>query len=329
MNTRKLGGLSVSEIGMGCMGFSHGYGKIPSEDYSIEAIRKALDFGCNFLDTSEAYGPYLMQHGHNEKIVGKAIKGRRSDVVLATKLFLGTGEAHKDGSAYGALRKHLNASLKRLQTDYVDLYYLHRINPSVPVEYVAEGMGRLIEEGLIRGWGLSMVTTDFIERAHRVTPLSAVQNIYSMMERDYEKKVIPYCLENNIGFVAFSPIASGYLSGKVTAETKFSGDDVRKWVPQLSQRNIAANQPFVDLVSDMAERKQATNAQISLAWMLHKYPHVVPIPGSKNQERIIENLGACNVQLTDDEFQELESGLTRLRVYGQRKEVNMGAEYID
>ena len=329
MKTRQLGSLTVSEIGMGCMGFSHGYGKIPSEDYSIEAIQKALDYGCNFLDTSEAYGPYMMQRGHNEKIVGKAIRGRRKDVVLATKLFIGTGEAGRGNSTYDALRRHLEASMNRLQTDYVDLYYLHRINPSVPVEYVAEGMGRLIGEGLIRGWGLSMVTADFIDRAHKVTPVSAVQNIYSMMERDYEKKVIPYCLKNNIGFVSFSPIASGYLSGKVTTETKFKGDDVRKWVPQLSKQNIVANQPFIDLVTAMAERKHATNAQISLAWMLHKYPHIVPIPGSKNQERILENLGAWKVELSDAEFQDLENALAHIQVYGRRKDVNMGSEYMD
>lgn len=327
MKTRNCGNLTVSEIGMGCMGFSHGYGQIPSEEYSIEALRKALDYGCDFLDTSEAYGPYMSETGHNEKIVGKAIKGRREDVVLATKLFIGTGEARR--SAYDALRKHLEASLKRLQTDYVDLYYLHRINPDVPVERVAEGMGRLIDEGLIHGWGLSMVTVDFIDRAHKVTPVSAVQNIYSMMERDYEKKVLPYCQENNIGFVAFSPIASGFLSGKVTADTKFVGDDVRRWVPQLSQRNIAANQPFLDLVSGVAERKGCTNAQISLAWMLHKYSCVVPLPGSKNQERILENLRASEVELTDAEFRELENGLADLKVYGRRKDVNMGSEYID
>lgn len=327
MKTRNCGNLTVSEIGMGCMGFSHGYGQIPSEEYSIEALRKALDYGCDFLDTFEAYGPYMSETGHNEKIVGKAIKGRREDVVLATKLFIGTGEARR--SAYDALRKHLEASLKRLQTDYVDLYYLHRINPDVPVERVAEGMGRLIDDGLIHGWGLSMVTVDFIDRAHQVTPVNAVQNIYSMMERDYEKKVLPYCQANNIGFVAFSPIASGFLSGKVTADTKFVGDDVRRWVPQLSQRNIAANQPFLDLVSGVAERKGCTNAQISLAWMLHKYSCVVPLPGSKNQERILENLRASEVDLTDAEFQELENGLADLKVYGRRKEVNMGSEYID
>ncbi len=327
MDTRKLGNLTVSAIGMGCMGFSHGYGAIPTEEYSIEAIQAALDYGCTFLDTSEAYGPYLADTGHNEKIVGKAIQGRRKDVVLATKLFLGTDEARKN--LYGALRHHLDASLDRLGTDYADLYYLHRINPEVPVEHVAEGMGRLIQDGLIRGWGLSMVNADILQRAHEVTPVSAVQNIYSMMERDYEKRVIPYCQAHNIGFVAFSPIASGYLSGKVTADTRFEGDDVRKWVPQLSRENLTANRPFLDLVSGMAERKGTTNAQISLAWMLKKYPHVVPIPGSKNKGRILENLGASQVHLTDAEFSELDTALSALTVHGRRKDMDRGTEYID
>lgn len=326
MNTRKLGNLTVSEIGMGCMGFSHGYGQIPSEEYSIETIRAALDYGCSFLDTSEAYGPYLAETGHNEKIVGKAIRGRREEVVLATKLFLGTEEAR---DTPGALHRHLEASLERLGTDHVDLYYLHRINPAVPVERVAEGMGRLLEEGLIRGWGLSMVNADLIDRAHRVTPVTAVQNIYSMLERDYEKRVLPYCLQHGIGFVAFSPIASGFLSGRVTTETEFRGDDVRRWVPQLSKTNIRANQPFLDLVSGMASRKGATSAQIALAWMLRKYPHVVPIPGSKNRERILENLGAWTVRLTDEEFAELENTLAALTVHGQRRELSRESEYID
>jgi len=190
---------------------------------------------------------------------------------------------------------------------------------TVPVEDVAETMGRLIDEGLIRGWGLSQVDTDVIDRAQRVTPLAAVQNIYSMVERDSEARVIPYCMEHGIGFVPFSPIASGLLSGKITAETKFEkNDDVRNWVPQLSRENIAGNQPIVDLLRDFAEKKNATPAQISLAWMLHKYPNVVPIPGSKNKGRILENLGAAEVTLTDAEFAELETSLNGLKVYGHR-----------
>ena len=207
----------------------------------------------------------------------------------------------------------------RLQTDMVDLYYLHRISGGVRIEDVAEAMGLLIEDGLIRGWGLSQVDVDIIDRAQNVTPLSAIQNIYSMVERDMEKAVIPYCMEHGIGVVPFSPIASGLLSGKITTETKFeSNDDVRNWVPQLSKANIAGNQPIIDLLKEYADMKHATSAQISLAWMLHKYPNVVPIPGSKNKERIIENLDASKVELTEEEFQSLEEALNKCRVYGHR-----------
>ena len=181
------------------------------------------------------------------------------------------------------MREHLTASLERLKTDYADIYYLHRINPDIPVEDVAEVMGKLICEGLIRGWGLSQVDVDVINRAHKVTPLSAVQNIYSMLERGVEEEVIPYCIEHNIGVVPFSPIASGFLSGKVTVNSDFShSDDVRKFVPQLRKENMEANQPVLELLGSYAERKNVTMAQISLSWMLHKYPNVVPIPGSKN-----------------------------------------------
>ena len=205
-----------------------------------------------------------------------------------------------------------------MQTEYVDIYYLHRMG-GVSVEKVAEAMGRLIDDGLIRGWGLSQVDVDVIDRAQQVTPLAAIQNIYSMVERDSEAKIIPYCIENNIGFVPFSPIASGLLSGKITPQTQFErNDDVRNWVPQLSRRNIEGNQPIVEMFKSFAEKKGATPAQISLAWMLHKYPNVVPIPGSKNKERIIENLDSANVELTDDEFNDLEEALNGLKVYGHR-----------
>lgn len=318
MKTRQLGNITVSEIGMGCMAFSHGYGQIPPEGYSIEAIQGAYAHGCTFFDTAEVYSPGLSGIGHNERIVGKALQGVRGNVVIGTKLFLDSSEVQREGSVYGAVRRHLEASLSRLQTDWVDLYYLHRTG-SVPVEDVAEAMGRLIEEGLIRGWGLSQVDVDVIDRAQQVTRLSAVQNIYSMVERDVEKAVIPYCLEHAIGVVAFSPIASGLLSGKITVDTKFeSYDDVRNWVPQLSRRNIAGNQPIIDLLAAYAKLKNATSAQISLAWMLHKYPNVVPIPGSKNKGRILENLDAANVELTEEEFDSLEQALSRCKVYGHR-----------
>lgn len=320
MNKRKLGTIEVSTVGMGCMGFSHGYGEIPERDYSIEAIRKAHAFGCTFFDTAEAYGPNLLpeNRGHNERIVGEAVHAFRKDVVLATKLHLDTAEVSAKGMET-VVREHLAASLERLQTEYADLYYLHRINPEIPVEDVAEVMGKLIWEGLIRGWGLSQVDVDVIARAHAVTPLAAIQNIYSMLERGVEEAVIPYCLEHDIGVVPFSPIASGFLSGKVTAGSDFShSDDVRKYVPQLRKENMEANQPILDLLESYAERKNATKAQISLSWMLHKYPNVAPIPGSKNQERILENLGAWNVALTGDEFAALEAALAQIPVHGHR-----------
>ena len=315
MKTRMLRNIEVSEVGMGCMAFSHGYGKIPEEKYSIEAIRNAYEHGCTFFDTAEVYSPNLAGIGHNELIVGKALKDVRENVVLATKLML---HGISIGSVYKTIRNHLEGSLDRLQMDYVDIYYLHRMS-GVPVEKVAEAMGRLMENGLIRGWGLSQVDVDIIDRAQQVTPLAAIQNIYSMVERDCEAKIIPYCMENNIGFVPFSPIASGLLSGKITPQTQFErNDDVRNWVPQLSRRNIESNQPIVEMLKDFAAKKNATPAQISLAWMLHKYPNVVPIPGSKNKERIIENLDSANVELTNAEFTALEDALNSLKVYGHR-----------
>lgn len=318
MKTRKIGELTVSAVGMGCMAFSHGYGQIPPETYSVEAIQNAYRHGCTFFDTAEIYSPNLSGTGHNERIVGKALLDVRQGVVLATKLFLDQSEVRRAGSVYDAVRRHLEASMERLQTDMVDLYYLHRTG-GVSVEEVAEAMGLLLEDGLIRGWGLSQVDVGVIERAQRVTPLTAIQNIYSMVERDVEKAVIPYCLEHEIGMVPFSPIASGLLSGKITTETNFErNDDVRNWVPQLSKANIAGNQPIIDLLKQYADKKQATPAQISLVWMLHKYPNVVPIPGSKNKERIIENLDASLVELTDEEFCSLEAALNQCKVYGHR-----------
>ena len=317
MKTRLLRDIEVSEIGMGCMAFSHGYGKTPPESYAIEAIRGAYDHGCTFFDTAEVYAPNLnpAQRGHNELIVGKALAGVRDNVVIATKLMLG---GIHFGGTYKAVKKHLVDSLERLKTDHVDLYYLHRMS-GTPIEEVAEAMGRLIDEGLIRGWGLSQVDVDVISRAQAVCPLSAIQNIYSMVERDCEDAVIPYCLENRIGLVPFSPIASGLLSGKVRSTAQFErNDDVRTWVPQLSAGNLAANLPLVDALAEIAAAKGCTPAQLSLAWMLHKYPCVAPIPGSKNKERIIENLDAAQVELTDDEFSALEQLLDEHPVHGHR-----------
>lgn len=317
MKKRMLGKLEVSPIGMGCMALSHGYGQIPEEAYSIEAIRKAYKAGCTFFDTAEIYGSQLYYIGHNEQIVGKALEEVRENVILASKLFISPEEYQAGIEA--AIRSHLKNTLENLRTDYLDLYYLHRVHVEVPVEAVAEVMGKLIEEGLIRGWGLSQVSLETLKKAHEITPVTAVQSLYNMLERDLEKEIFPYCLENKIGVVPFSPVASGYLSGKITADTQFEKvDDVRNWVPQLSSENIIGNQPIIDIVSRYARAKNATNAQISIAWILHKYPNAVPIPGSKNQERILENLGAWDVELTVEELAELDRALDACEMHGHR-----------
>ena len=304
------------------MGFSHGYGHIPSEEYSISAIRTALDYGCNFLDTAEVYGPELQCPGHNERIVGKAVAGCRPNVVIATKLYLHPDEIGNGVTVKDAVKKHLEQSLKCMQTDYVDLYYLHRINTKVSYLEVADAMGQLIKEGLIREWGMSQVGVGSLAKANEVCPVAAVQNLYSMVERDCEKEIIPYCIKHGIAVVPFSPIASGLLSGKISTDTQFEKvDDVRNFVPQLTKENIAANQPIVDLLKRFAVLTDATAAQISLAWMLHKYPNVIPIPGSKNKERIMENLGASTVVLSTNEFKELEDSLNALHIYGHRGHV--------
>lgn len=318
METRNIGGIKVSEIGMGCMGFSHGYGSVPDEEYSVESVQRAHDFGCTFFDTAESYGQEMFYAGHNEQLVGKAVESFRKDIVIATKFHLSAEELQNGSGLYDVIRHHLEASMKNLRTDYIDLYYLHRLNELVPVEEIAEVMGKLRQEGLIRGYGLSQVSVGTLEKANNVTPVSAVQNLYNMLERDCDRDIFPYCTTHGIGVVPFSPVASGFLSGKVTTETKFEGDDVRKFVPQLSQENIVANQPVLEIVKKYAQQKNATNAQISLAWMLHKYPNVVPIPGSKNQERILENLGSCKIQFTDEEFRALERGLDDCTVHGHR-----------
>ncbi len=322
MKKRMIGNLEVSQIGMGCMAFSHGYGQIPEHDYSVEAIRKAVDYGCTFFDTAEAYGQQLYYKGHNEEILGEALERVRSDVVVATKFHVNSDDYGEGKDLYLSIKGHLLKSMENLRTDYIDLYYLHRINENVPVEEVAEVMGRLIKDGLIRGWGLSQVSVQTLERAHKVTPVTAVQNLYNVLERDCEEDIFPYCLQQGIGVVPFSPISSGLLSGKITTSTEFEKvDDVRNWVPQLTKENIAGNQPVIDILSKYAQMKNATSAQISLAWMLHKYPNVVPIPGSKNQDRIIENLAADEVVLTDEEFKSLEDELSKCEIYGHRGHV--------
>ena len=309
MKTRFLRDLKVSAIGYGCMGLSHGYGAVPERSESIRLIQSAFDLGCTFFDTAEAYGA-----GENERLVGEAVKPFRHKIVLATKLHLNK----KDGNTAVLIRRHLEASLKRLGTDYVDLYYQHRIEDDDMVEEVAAVMGELIREGKIRGWGQSQAREEQVRRANAVTPLSAVQSEYSMMERMFEKDVIPACEELGIGFVPFSPLASGFLSGKYTREHTYTGDDVRRVITRFAPENMERNQPLLDLLQSLAREKGATLAQISLAWMLHKKDFIVPIPGMRKVERMEENFGADGVTLTAQEYERLEKSLADIPLYGNR-----------
>lgn len=314
MNYRKLRNIDVSSIGYGCMGFSHGYGEIPSEEEAIRLIRLAYDKGCTFFDTAEAYGD-----GHNERLVGKAIEPFREHIILASKLFI---DSEAVGDSFEALeahiRAHLDASLEKLRTDYLDIYYQHRVNDDIPVEDVARVMGKLIVEGKIRGWGQSQPTAEQIRRAHEITPLTAVQSEYSMMERQFEQDVISTCKELNIGFVPFSPLASGFLSGKYSNEDQYQGDDVRRVITRFNKENVNKNQPLIDLIQKYADEQQATPAQISLAWMLNKEPFIVPIPGMRKETRVDENLGAADVKLTAEAYLALENELSKIQIYGNR-----------
>lgn len=318
MKKRMLGksGLEVSAIGMGCMGFTHGYGAIPPEEESIRLIRKAYDLGCTFFDTAEGYGPYA-----NEELVGKAVAPFRDKIVLATKFspIVLPGQDIPEGKlSRRGVRKALEDSLRRLGTDYADVYYQHRVPEGSNVEDVALWMGELIREGKIRGWGQSQSTEEQLRLAHAVTPLVVIQSEYSMMERMFEKDVIPACEELGIGFVPFSPLAGGFLSGKYTREAAYSGDDVRRVITRFAKENVEANQPLLDLLHTYARQKNATPAQISLAWMLHKKDFIVPIPGMRKEERVLENLGASDVTLTSEEFDALERALSNITIYGNR-----------
>ena len=316
MHSRTLGlsGLEVSAIGLGTMGFSHGYGPGVDEATAIDLMRYAHDLGCTHYDTAEGYAD-----GDNERLVGQALAPIRDQVVIATKFFVDT-----DPNDYSAaqvarqIRARLDASLTRLGTDHVELYYQHRVSTNIPVEDIAAIMGELIAEGKIGGWGQSQATAEQIRRAHAVTPLTAIQSEYSIMERMFEADVIPTCGELGIGFVPFSPLASGFLSGQITADTTYSGDDVRRVITRFDPDNIRANQALLDLLTAFADEKNASPAQISLAWMLHKYNFVAPIPGSRRKERIAENLGAADLDLTDDEFTRIEAALAAIEIHGNR-----------
>ncbi|WP_406447405.1 aldo/keto reductase [Streptomyces sp. NBC_00876] len=311
MRTRNIGPLEVSAVGLGAMGLSQGYGAGVSGSEATGLIRKAFDLGCTFFDTAEGYAA-----GANEELTGAALAPIRDQVVLATKFYIGGSPTRAELGK--EIRTRLDASLSRLGTDHVELYYQHRVPDSIPVEDIAAVMGELIDEGKILGWGQSQATEKQIRRAHAVTPLTAVQSEYSIMERMFEQDVIPACEELGIGFVPFSPLATGFLTGRIAADDTYTGADVRRVITRFDKDNIRANQPLLDLLTGFAEEKGATPAQISLAWMLHKGDFIVPIPGSRRIERVEENLGAAEVELTADEFGRIESELARIEIHGNR-----------
>lgn len=321
MKKRRLGksGLEVSAIGMGCMGFSHGYGAVPSEGESIRLMRKAYDeYGCTLFDTAEVYATYA-----NEGLVGKALKPIRDNVILTTKfmpVFLPGQEIPEGKLSRKGLRNALESSLKRLQTEYIDLYYEHRVPEDSDPAEVAFWMGELIQEGKIRAWGQSEPTAEQIRIAHAVTPLAAVQNEYSLMQRRPEQEVLATCEELGIGFEAYSPMGGGFLSGKYDKDTKFTGDDVRRVITRYNRENMEANQPLLDLLRAYAAEKQATPAQLALAWLLHKKDFIVPIPGMRKDERLAENFGAADVALSPEELAGIDKVLGKIAIHGDRKD---------
>nr|WP_295872472.1 aldo/keto reductase [uncultured Chitinophaga sp.] len=320
MKTRKLRDLEVSAIGYGCMGLSMGYGAAPDKAEALQLLRYAYDQGCTFFDTAERYAM-----GDNEVLVGEALQDIRNHVVIATKFLIDKndiGDYSRD-NLFLHIKGKLEASLRRLRTDHVELYYQHRVNKDIPVEDIAWVMGALIKEGKILGWGQSQATPDEIRRAHAITPLTAVQSEYSMMERTFEAEVIPTCETLNIGFVPFSPLANGFLSGKINADTTFKGIDARRVITRFDKENIKANQPLLDLLQQFASEKNATPAQISLAWMLHKKDFIVPIPGSRHRDRIHENFGAAAVTLTPQEFAAIETALASVQIFGNRTDEDL------
>lgn len=315
MQTRKLGqsGLEVSNIGFGCMGLSFGYGPAQAKQDAIALIRKAFESGVTFFDTAEAYGAL------NEEIVGEAVAPFRDRVVIATKF------GFKDGNSTAGMdsqperiRFVAEQSLKRLKTDRIDLFYQHRVDPNVPMEDVAGAVKELIHEGKIRYFGLSEAGVSSIRRAHAVQPVAALQSEYSMWWRDPEKEILPTCEELGIGFVPFSPLGKGFLTGKIDDKTEFAKDDFRNIVPRFAAKARKVNQALVDEIGRIAADKHATLAQIALAWLLAQKPWIVPIPGTTKPHRLEENIGGAAVELSEADLARIAEALARIPVAGER-----------
>ena len=332
MQYRTLGSdLTVSAVGLGCMGMSHAYGAPADKKEMAELLAQAVDLGYTFFDTAEVYG--TPEHPHdNEELVGAALKPYRDKIVLATKFGIhfdmsstATNKPLVPDSRPEVIRASVEASLKRLGTDHIDLYYQHRLDPKIPIEEVAGVMAGLIREGKITHWGLSEATEDTIRRAHAVCPVTAIQNRYSMMARWYED-LFPVLEELHIGYVAFSPLANGFLSGKYDKSSRFdAGTDYRSVMPQFQPENIDRNHDLLTLLQKLAEQNNATPAQISLAWMLCKKPYLVPIPGTRRLSRLLENAGAADVTLSAEEVAAIDKaldGMAMSEVFGGSKIVS-------
>ncbi|MGR6771432.1 aldo/keto reductase [Pectobacterium brasiliense] len=316
MKLRKLGkqGLEVSEIGLGCMGMDHGYGQSVSREEMIRLIHKAIKLGCNLFDTAPIYG------FENEELLGEALKDFKENVIIATKFGV-TGMDNINGqltpllnSTPESIREQLDGSLKRLQVDCIDLFYQHRIDPDVEPEVVAGVMAELIAEGKIKYWGLSNSPVEYIRRAHAVCPVTAVEDQYSMMWRKPENALFKVCEELGIGFMAYSPLGNGFLSGKITTETMYQEGDFRGFMGRFKPEVIEHNQALLDLIAKIAERKNATSAQIVLAWELAQKPYIVPLPGTTKLHRLEENLNATNIQLSNKELAEINEALSKIDI---------------
>ena len=314
LGRRKLGKLEVSELGAGCMSISANYGPPADRTQGIKVIRTEHENGVTFFDTAEVYGPYT-----NEELVGEALAPFRDNVRIATKFGFDI-QAGGLNSRPEHIRKVVEESLKRLRTDRIDLYYQHRVDPNVPIEDVAGAVKELIAEGKVLHFGLSEASAKTIRRAHAIQPVSAVQTEYSLMNRDVEQNgVLKTCGELGIGFVPWGPVGQGYLTVKIDARTKFDAKmDVRSEFPRFSSENIAANMPMVDFLRQFSKKKNATPAQISLAWLLAQKPFIVPIPGTRSADHLDENLRAIDVQLTPADLREIETALSKIQVHGGR-----------
>ena len=314
MQKRKLGNLEVSAIGLGCMGMSHGYGEPSDKKEMISLIHKAIDWGVTFFDTAEVYGPFT-----NEELVGEALKPFKNKVVIATKFGIKLENFKQVLDAKPeTIRKSVEGSLKRLNIEAIDLYYLHRVDPNTPIEEVASTIKDLIKEGKVKYWGLSEAGANTIRKADSVCKLTAVQSEYSMMWREPEKEIIPLLEELNIGFVPFSPLGKGFLTGIFDKNSTFKNNDFRSIVPRFEKENLEANQVLVELIKEIANKKNITLPQVALAWVLAQKSFIVPIPGTRNLERLKDNISSTDVLLTEEELKDINEALSKIVIQGER-----------